>query len=89
MTGSQTPAPDAVDPLERAHARLDEACARVAARLDELAVRSHGPGDGGAAAAPDALGARELELAEAAQAASQALEEAMTELRRLAAGEAP
>lgn len=87
MTGSQPPASDAVDPLERAQARLDDACARVAARLDELAGRNRGDGDEGAAAALAAARRRELKLAEAADAASTALDEAMAELRALGAGE--
>lgn len=87
MTGSQSSGHDAVDPLERANARLDEACARVAARLDELAGLSDAAKGDGSAAALAAARERELKLAEAADAASRTLDEAMAELRALGAGE--
>lgn len=73
------------DPLERAHARLDEACAKVAARLDELSAG--GPDEDGAVRAQlSESRAREAALAEAAQEASEALGEAMAELRTLRGG---
>ena len=70
------------DPLERAHARLDEACAKVAARLDELSAGASDD-DGAVRAQLSEARAREAALAEAAAEASEALSEAMAELRAL------
>ncbi len=96
MTSSDDPATSrSPDPLEVANARLDEACARVAARLDELAGRAR-TGVGADAPAGDAPAlqaaltaakAREAALAAAAQDASDALEAAMVELGGLGAHE--
>lgn len=92
MTSSDDPASERTqDPLEHAQARLDEACARVAARLDELAGRAPAGGGGDEIArlqtALSQAQAREAALADAAQEASDALAEAMDELRRLGARE--
>lgn len=71
------------DPLERAQARLDEACAKVAARLDELAGASVPLEEGELQRQLSQARAREAELAEAAQEASQAVADAMVELQAL------
>ena len=73
------------DPLERAHARLDEACAKVAARLDELSAGGSEE-EGALHAQLSRARAREAALAEAAAEATEALDEAMTDLRALRGG---
>ena len=94
MRPPEDPAPSssaADDALERAHARLDEACARLAARLDALSAgHEHAPPDGGGVGDLNAALAqsrrREAALADAARSASHALDEAMAQLRAVNGG---
>ena len=74
------------DPLERAQARLDEACAKVAARLDELSAGGSEEEEGALHAQLSRARAREAALAKAAAEATEALDEAMTDLRALRGG---
>lgn len=94
MRPPEDPAPSsgsADDALERAHARLDEACARLTARLDALSVgQGNAPPDGGGVGDLNAALAqsrrREAALADAARSASRALDEAMAQLRAVNGG---
>lgn len=86
MSAPEDPVPSSAsqpDPLERAQARLDEACARVAARLDELAAGREPQEDGALRAELSQSRAREAELAVAAREASSALSEAIAQLQVL------
>jgi len=83
MTQPDDPAQPAGDPLERAQARLDEACARVAARFDELAGAEAPAADRGLETRLSEARRREAALSEAAEDASRALGEAIAELQVL------
>lgn len=83
MTQPDDPAQPAGDPLERAQARLDEACAKVAARFDELVGRGAARPDGELDTLVSDSRRREAALAEAASEASSALSEAIAELQAL------
>lgn len=95
MVTPQGPVQSEDDPLSAATARLERACSRLAARMNDLSEKARqgasdaqGVRDSDAdrarlAEALDAAGAREAVLAEAAEDASVALRAAMAELKAL------
>ena len=99
MSEPDTPPED--DALEAAEARLERACAGVAARLRDLSVRIDAAEAGVRAAresdadrarlaeALDEARAREQELGAAAADASEALEAAMADLRLILTSQEP